>query len=469
MRGLNWRWIGAAMVLGLFGLMISRANGMVAVGGWSTPVPVASTTGWGDYPAVVVASGKVHVAWDEQLENLSHQILYSALDAGGWSSPVWVGDGEIPALSAGPDGAVHLVWTGEYQGNFEIFYRQWTAGNGWSATVRVSDTGGLSDNPKIAVGSDNARHVVWSDTMPGSTTIYHATSKDGQAWSLSSAIPGGEGEFPNLALGDGEVHVAWVGFVPGTNNTQLAIFYDRLGDSGWDPPTIVSTSTTSLWASTPSLAVTGGGNVHLVWAEEMDAGTQVLYAQGSGTNWTTPASLSGSGYAPALALDPQGGLHVVWADLVRILYSYRAPDTGQWTDPVDIANIPSYKDLPALALDTAQNPHVVWSQLITAENQDIYYAYHTSTPGTTTPSPTPAASLSATPTGVGPTSTATASPTATPTSTATQPGATVAPSATSTPSPTATATTQASPTYTRTPGPTPAPAAWVYLPLVARK
>lgn len=483
MRRVGWRLIGAITLIVLSGLTVKQFGGAAAASGWSTPVPVATTTGLSDRPVIAVGGGAVHVVWKEGTDQGIEVYHSSSRDGGPWSAPDSIGMGnssfDSPAVAMDSTGSLHVVWVDPIGDNYVIHYRQWTPGTGWDVPFPVWETTDVVYEPTIAIGPDNKRHVAWTQQTIDGMQIYYVTSTDGMEWS-GGPIQSSTGEFlagesPVLALSAGKVHIAWTGFM-----TDTVIYYAQNAGTGWSPPTLVSTNL-DVPATTPRLVVTGGGAVHIVWEGWLSTTNQIFYAQSNGTTWTDPEQVSPGEYGsePTLALDRQGGLHLAWTDFVTIYYRYRAPGAKSWqanVDPIS-KSPPNNVDFPALAVDDLSRLHATWTQL-DAGNWDIFYTYQTGASATLTPSPTatggilsPTATPSATasttptssttPTGSPATTTPTASSTVTPTSSVTPPAASPTQTATSTASATRTPTTQASPTALH----------WsseVYLPLLRR-
>ena len=83
-----------------------------------------------------------------------------------------------PSLSHRPSVAVagedvHVTWWDDRDGNNEVYYKQSTdAGVTWGDDVRLTNVGGDSHYPAIAV-SPNYVHVVWLDSRDGSPQIHY--------------------------------------------------------------------------------------------------------------------------------------------------------------------------------------------------------------------------------------------------------------------------------------------------------
>lgn len=94
-----------------------------------------------------------------------------------WTSKFVVGGGDYqsidyPSVTAlGVD--VYLVWYGNKDGNWEIYYRHSLDGGAtWEPEMRLTTDGSSSMNPFIAASGSKV-HVVWADNRPGNWEIYY--------------------------------------------------------------------------------------------------------------------------------------------------------------------------------------------------------------------------------------------------------------------------------------------------------
>jgi hypothetical protein len=96
----------------------------------------------------------------------------------------------------------------------------------------------------------------------------------------------------------------------------------------WTPQIELSITTTDD-AQRPAIAVSSGGDVHVVWADNSPSlggsGWDIIYRRwdASSITWTLPTVLSiistSTAYSPDIALDGEGNAHVVWHDSTNTL------------------------------------------------------------------------------------------------------------------------------------------------------
>jgi len=116
-------------------------------------------------------------------------LLFSqSLVAQTWSSPfrlTWnSGDSQEPLVAIGTDDSIHVIWHDNSPGNSEIFYKNSTdIGATWTAAKRLTWNSSSSIQPTFAVDSSNDIHVIWADSASGNYELYYKKSTDrGTSW-----------------------------------------------------------------------------------------------------------------------------------------------------------------------------------------------------------------------------------------------------------------------------------------------
>jgi FlgD Ig-like domain len=291
--------------------------------------------------------------------------------------------------------------------NFEIYFRRFIYNFGSPSITRVTNAHNPSRNAALAIRNwgvtdpgtvaDSGRvYLAWQDGrlfsipaigLPKSFTIFFRTfmSKGGEGFgpeiqvspydSLNVASP------PVLTCGDAST--VWIVYPKqenaGTNtNLYLAVYNSLTRVMG--PEELLVTGATQ--ATSPSIAATKDGVVHLVWSDNRNLRTQIWtkrFIPGSG--WTPDEQLvfsSNVSTAANLVASYSGRLHVVWRDTrdgnSEIYYKEYLPATG-W-DPVDmrLTTQINTQSEPQIDADPIDNLYVVWTdQRNGASNPDIFY------------------------------------------------------------------------------------------------
>ncbi len=319
-------------------------------------------------PALAVAgSGIAHIVWEEG-DGLHH----SHGAPGHWSEPSAIpgaGTSEQPALAAGPNNRMHLV----YVNDLDLFYAAWD-GSAWSVPKPVSKTPEqVSDSPDIAVAWNGSIHVVAVEQTTSGKRLYYATSVDGSAWPVYLPVPSAYGEGPSIAVGDdGEIHISYRG------DGDDDIYIIENADSEWSLPRNVSESP-GQFSTGPDLSLAAGGVAELVWQEMIGTADQVRY--GRIEDSISPLTLSDSGtgaYQPSLTVDPFRHRHVGWVDGTfpfSIRHTWTA-NAEHW--PTATALYGSTLPLQDVALGIGRDgvAHAAWTEIHGGKGE-IYYASKT--------------------------------------------------------------------------------------------
>jgi len=321
-------------------------------------------------------------------------------------------DSYDPFVGVDSDGTVHIAWSDltDYDGagtDWDIFYKRFVPGSGWTATEVVSTVStGSSTWPFLDVGSDDKVHITWMDytDYDGAGTdqdIFYRSFVPGYGWTVTEVVStqsGDSSEFASLGVGpDGKVHIAWQDYTDYYGaGTDSDIFYKRFEPgSGWTLTEVVSTESTDD-SYNPILAVDPDGKVHIAWADVTDydgAGTDrdIFYKRFEpGVGFTTTEVVStestGTSYNPFVGVGSDGKVHVAWADYTNYGGSSPDPDIfykrlelgAGWTmTEVVSTESTGYSEFPALAVGPDGAVHVAWEDLTDyygcGVDRDIFY------------------------------------------------------------------------------------------------
>jgi len=166
---------------------------------------------------------------------------------------------------------------------------------------------------------------------------------------------------------------------------------------GWSTPEVVS-SVAAYNSREPSVAIDTSGNIHVVWedfSDYMSSGSHwdIFYRQWFRSNQTwlrtevVSTTTTVGADSPQIAIDSQGDVHVVWQDYtnffkagldIDIIYSKRNSVTNEWSGKA-LISIQSTEDskTPDIAVDPSDNVHIVWMDETDRDgsgiDQDIFY------------------------------------------------------------------------------------------------
>lgn len=341
--------------------------------GWSTPENVSNSPVLSSRPVVLVEAARspgedrVHVIWEE-----SGSIYYRLRQAGRWSGPSRLAAGLQPAGSLARDGTLHVAYANEFHGQFNVFYVRLRDGT-WSLPRLVSRTNGLSSQPTLALDSDGVLHVVWTDTTPGYSALYHGWWDN--TW-LFEPLLNTRGSAAVLA-NDPEkqvLHLAWQsrGVLEGAHE----IYHSQGRTHAWSLPENISVSPDQE-SRAVAMVSDGEGVTHLLWQEGQPGPASIHYVKGHTGNWSVPEAISSAGVnasEPAVHVTHGTQLHAVWREGTSVLYRRRSGNAEAWQPSQALLSNDSGLEQMALASEPDGHLHLVWSGWVAAGQKDIYHS-----------------------------------------------------------------------------------------------
>lgn len=136
-------------------------------------------------PSVAVSDTVVHLVWHDQREGYIDVFYQRSVDAG----TSWQGDTNLTANNANSNipcvaawnNMVHVAWYDDRDGNYEIYYKcSPTCGTTWYDDVRLTFEDAPSKAPCCAVSGARV-HIVWTDERDGNWEIYYKQDPTGNA------------------------------------------------------------------------------------------------------------------------------------------------------------------------------------------------------------------------------------------------------------------------------------------------
>ena len=322
---------------------------------WTEPVSILSGIEM-HLPALACDPwGNVHVvaAYGVGGGGEEMSILYRKYDGTSWGPTQSLGDDTYdswnPAIAADGLGKLHVVWTDNRDGNEEIYYKQFDGA--WGPDVRLTNAAQISRYPAIAVDSQNVVHVVWVDNRySGWVLCYKNLSQSG--WSPDTVLEQHYCNHPAIAVGpDDALHVVRDGSAPEIPSDE--IFYKERNASGWTPE--VQLSFSGGISRYPTVEADADGNVHVAWFD-CDGNDEIYYCLREGTTWCPAEQLTndpGLSQFPSFAADGQGNIHLLWCDTrdtvpdAELYYKQRySPSAGLLLPDTPVAALCQVKVLP---------------------------------------------------------------------------------------------------------------------------
>ncbi len=283
------RWWQRATMLLLVGITVLAFVPPVLA---QSPVNVSASQANSRSAAVAItAQGTIHVVWEE-----STGLYHRWRQGDTWSAiqQISIG-GEHPVLLVDrtqPE-VVYLAWDEPFGNTRQVFVRRWRNGS-WELPRNVSQTDGYSAQPSLAQYPDGTLVLVWSDTTPGTPTLYRTTSTDGQTWPTATPLQGLAGTNPRVVIAGSTEFLFWL-YRPSFREARR-LLWSRYTNNQWSLPEVLSNPTRAVEAFD---ARAGAGDT--IWVAWNELGDVVV------RRWMTNAWAD----RETLALEAQGRVSVV--------------------------------------------------------------------------------------------------------------------------------------------------------------
>jgi hypothetical protein len=311
--------------------------------GWSEPLNLSnSPTSSSNWPTIVSDRyGDVHVFWSQYLSGgqatdimalqSENAIMYRRLQDGIWTDPTDIVYGgqnsrlENPGAIVEENGLLHLVWiqNGNLNHSSVPVWNSTDVRNWSMPEVLVR---GLVGKARLFIS--HGQVMVLYTLLAGESPGLYTAPVDSDNETLPALIWTGGGSFvPNdlgIAVDERDrVHVVW-SVTPPMNPAAIAVRYANSDNGGvtWSDSRLVATTTEeedSLQHAVPWVAARGPDEIHIQWAQGIQAYRWHQFSSDGGKTWTRPYQIwpdliSQTG-SQAVGLDGEGTLY--WADVLR--------------------------------------------------------------------------------------------------------------------------------------------------------
>jgi len=261
---------------------------------WQTNVRLtnndsASYTSQNNAWCVASSGSVVHIVWTDQRDGYQETYYKRSTDAGvSWGTDTrltnktgWTYNPSVAVSGS----VVHVVWTDNRNGNYEIYYKRSTdAGVNWGADIRLTNNTAFSLDPSVAV-SGSVVHVVWNDNRDGNREIYYKHSIDGGvSWGTDIRLTNSSpySMSASITVSGSVAHVVWYDKRDGNQE----IYYKRSTDAGVNWGADVRLTNNDFGSIYPSIAVSGSV-VHVVWTDNRNGNYEIYYKRSTdaGVSW----------------------------------------------------------------------------------------------------------------------------------------------------------------------------------------
>ena len=278
---------------------------------------------------------------------------------------------------------LHVVWSDDSYGNYEIFYKGSTdGGNSWRFR-RLSNNSGTSGNPDIVVMGSSI-HVVWNDYTYGHTgeIFYKRSTDNGNTWNLFNRVTDNLGfsRYPDLTYSGTTLYLVWEDNSLG-NFEILEKVASNNGGIGWAYAGPLTDNYTHSYHPAVAFSTQSFPMLNLVWDDNIYTGREILWKRerlGPGYMFKRLTNNNGESEYPAIAAYGTN-IHVVWEDDVytsynvpEILYK-RSTDHGTSWSFQRLSNNSGQSTSADIAL-LETFVYVVWDDL-SYGNYEIFYKW----------------------------------------------------------------------------------------------
>ncbi|MCI0715417.1 MAG: exo-alpha-sialidase [Chlorobi bacterium] len=205
---------------------------------WGTDTRLTYNPSPSRNPSITSTGNVVHVVWSDSRDTTPEIYYKHSTDAGvNWGADTRLtfnfNSSQLPSICVSSQ-VVHVVWTGDREGNYEVYYKRSTdGGTSWGPDERLTNNSAISQISSITV-SGQVVHVVWHDNRDGNWEIYYKRNPTGNPIGLiniGTEIPSHfslHQNYPNPFNPVTKIRFAIpnVGTVP---RTVRLIIYDMLG------------------------------------------------------------------------------------------------------------------------------------------------------------------------------------------------------------------------------------------------
>lgn len=356
---------------------------------WEPDIRISNNSAASWDPSLAVYGQNVNVVWRDFRDAIWELYYKRSTDAGvTWGQEIrltdhaYVSYNSCQTIVCSSPSLVHLVWSGNPGGNYNIYYKRSSdAGADWGSDIMLTNTSSLSENPSVCVSS-TVIHVVWYDNRDGNNEIYYKRSTDaGITWGVDVRLTSNlsPSTRPSVSAAGLMVNVVW----EDSRDGNPEIYFKHSTDAGitWGADTrLTNDPATSLTNYNYAWCVGSNANsVHVVWYDNRDGNQEIYYKRSAdgGNTWGTDTRLTNnsafSGY-PSISVSGLN-IHVVWYDARDVNqeeYYKRSTDGGiTWGADTRLTNNSAVSEHSSVLI-SGPVVHVVWEDQRDG-NWEIYY------------------------------------------------------------------------------------------------
>ena len=240
---------------------------------------------------------------------------------------------------------------------------------------RVDDHIGPSwrGNPQVVLDGTGTVHAFWEDHRQWPQKGIYGNIR-AESWGAETRLFSGNA----VALGPCAIDTVGTLYFTYRDSNGVPRFQKRAANGDWDTPEMIPNNRLPI-----DLAVTGNGNVYLLFAPDVNGRVYALTRSADGT-WlgqerVNPANNALLGISPRLTWDNDGTLYAIWghwydeAEESQIYLNQRAT-TGEWGTSQRVDSVPS--EYAVIGMDvsaSAGNVHILWTSCDASNACKLFY------------------------------------------------------------------------------------------------
>jgi hypothetical protein len=302
-------------------------------------------------PQIAVFGNNVYVVWVDE----GDVFIVKSTDAGAtFGEPKNIsnnpGDSSQPQIAVSGNN-VYVVWYDTATGPRDIFIAKSTDGGETFDIENLSNNPGDSVEQRISLSGNNV-YVIWADNIPsgGLAEIFIVSSTDGgETFSEPKNVSnsGGDSDSPQIAVAGNNIYVVWSEFV--SNNRDIFIAKSTDGGETFD---IENLSNNPGESYSPQIAV-AGNNIYVVWRDSTSGNNVNLIAKSTDGGETFDIENLNNNIissAPLKIASSENNVYVVWVN-DRDIFIVSSTDGGEtFSEPKNVSNSGGDSDSPAIVL-----------------------------------------------------------------------------------------------------------------------
>ncbi len=279
-----------------------------------------------------------------------------------------------PAVAVEPNGASHVVWQEDRDGNWEIYFAKIDgAGNFILRDVRVTNTSGASTKPDISIDGSGRSYIVW---LEGWEVKFCVLDQSGSKIVNDVTLSGGDSDNPAIStIASGRSHVVW-------QRREITFYYVYFAQFNANGQRIGNEVRLSNWDliggidKYPAIDNDAAGNSYVLWRDfnhQAPPFTHALYYARVNDNRSLfaqlrvlnqenadhPAIAQGGPYLFLVCSDNRGSGSGIYS-ITNVDRDYRVDEAG-----VNATN-------PAVGYDDTQTAFISWEDE-RDQNKEIYF------------------------------------------------------------------------------------------------